>query len=48
MYARRVTPYNRRRRVAPRRVVRRTRVPYRRRAVGVRAPIRRRRIIRRR
>ena len=46
MYARRVTPYNSRRRVQSRRVVRRTRVPYNRRAVRVRAPIRRRRTIR--
>jgi len=48
MYARRVSTYNRRPRIARRRVVRRTRLPYRR-AVQVRVPsTRRRRIIRRR
>lgn len=48
MYARRVTTYNRRRRVPFSRVVRRPRLPYRRRVLTVRAPIRRRRIVRRR
>lgn len=47
MYARRVSTYNRRRSVAPRRVVRRARVPYRRR-VQVSVPRSRRRTIRRR
>jgi len=48
MYARRVSTYNRRRRITPRRAVRSARVPYRRRAVAVRTRRPRRRIIRRR